>query len=74
MALNGYSNGIRAHRSKHELSSLKINQSQLMDSIHAGCKFGEAHRYGEYVDLLCSGLRMLMEFPLDTLQRRVWRA
>lgn len=47
MAVNGYSNGIAAHRFKHDLSSLKINQSRLMDSIHTGCTFGEAHRYGE---------------------------
>jgi hypothetical protein len=51
MAVNGHGNGIVIHRSKHDLSFLKVNQSRLMDSIHTGCKFGEAHRYGEYVIL-----------------------
>jgi hydantoinase/carbamoylase family amidase len=28
------------------LSSLKVNQSRLMNAIHSGCEFGAAHRYG----------------------------
>ena len=52
MATNGYSNGVNGDRkSKRDLSTLKINQSRLLESIHSGCEFGAAHRYGEYVQL-----------------------
>lgn len=48
------SNGIRgAHppsfaRTKHDFADLKVNQDRLMDAIHSGCKFGQAHRYGDH--------------------------
>ena len=56
MATSGYTNSIGAQRLKHDLLSLKVNQTRLLDSIHAGCKFGEAHRYGEYVHINSSPL------------------
>jgi hydantoinase/carbamoylase family amidase len=46
---NGVSNGTNGHISTNfppHLSSLKVNQSRLMNAIHAGCEFGAAHRYG----------------------------
>jgi len=46
MAVNGHTNGVNGIRAKHDLSNLKINQSRLMESIHSGCKYGQAHRYG----------------------------
>ena len=48
MSANG-ANGVNRTRSHHDFSSLKVNQSRLMDAIHTGCKYGAAHRYGEYV-------------------------
>lgn len=46
---NGVANGSNAHLSidlPSNLSSLKVNQSRLMNAIHTGCEFGAAHRYG----------------------------
>lgn len=34
-------------RMKHDFANLKVNQVRLMDAIHTGCKFGQAHRYGD---------------------------
>lgn len=34
-------------RMKHDFANLKVNQARLMDAIHTGCKFGQAHRYGD---------------------------
>jgi hypothetical protein len=50
MAVNGV-NGVNGTHAKHDISALKVNQSRLMDAIHGGCKFGAAHRYGEYVNV-----------------------
>lgn len=34
-------------RMKHDFAKLKVDQARLMDAIHSGCKFGQAHRYGD---------------------------
>lgn len=34
-------------RMKHTYANLKVNQDRMMGAIHDGCRFGEAHRYGE---------------------------
>ncbi|KIX02116.1 uncharacterized protein Z518_08055 [Rhinocladiella mackenziei CBS 650.93] len=47
MAVNGI-NGVNGTRSKHDISTLKVNRSRLMDAIHTGCKYGAAHRYGDH--------------------------
>lgn len=51
MATNGVNghkaNGVNEAGAKHDFSSLKVNQSRLLDSIHTGCKFGAEHRYGD---------------------------
>lgn len=31
---------------KHDFAALKVNQNRLMDAIHSGCKYGQAHSYG----------------------------
>jgi len=51
MAVNGVKHvkGVNGTGSKYDFSSLKVNQSRLLDSIHSGCKYGAAHRYGRYV-------------------------
>ena len=49
---NGTSDGADHHltsgptKLSSHLSSLKVNQSRLMNAIHTGCEFGAAHRYG----------------------------
>lgn len=46
-------NGVHSHhrlefiRMKHDFANLKVNQARLMEAIHTGCKFGQAHRYGD---------------------------
>lgn len=49
MAVNGANsiNGAHGIRPKHEFSTLKVNQSRLLDAIHTGCKYGADHRYGD---------------------------
>lgn len=34
-------------RMKHDFAALRVNQDRLMQAIHDGCKYGEAHRYGD---------------------------
>lgn len=52
-ALANGTNGINGQhppkfiRMKHDFANLKVNQVRLMDAIHTGCKFGQAHRYGD---------------------------
>lgn len=45
MSVNGVA-GVNGTRSKHGFTTLKVNQSRLMDAIHTGCEYGAAHRYG----------------------------
>lgn len=33
-------------------SGLRINQARLSETIHETCKWGAAHRWGEYVPTL----------------------
>ncbi len=76
MTANGYTNGVNGtYRSKHDLSSLKIDQSRLLDSLHTSCKFGEAWRYGEYVPILYTEFAVsAFDTFLVTQQRPVWLA
>lgn len=39
--------GVTGVRPKHDIASLKVNQSRLLEAIHRGCEFGADHRYGE---------------------------
>lgn len=39
--------GYQFLRMKHSFANLKINHDRMMSAIHEGCKFGEAHRYGD---------------------------
>lgn len=41
--------GSRHDQKRQHLSSLQINGSRLMDSIHSTCDWGKAHAWGEYV-------------------------
>lgn len=66
-------NGVNGTRSKHDISSLKVNQSRLMDAIHTGCKYGAAHRYGEYVLMPNSASRIsTYDFLTAITQRQAW--
>lgn len=50
MATNGIhsTNGANGTSLKNDFSTLKVNQSRLLDAIHTGCKFGADHRYGDH--------------------------
>lgn len=32
---------------KHDFTALKVNRDRLMQGIHDGCEYGQAHRYGD---------------------------
>src|ERR1700743_14239 len=72
MAVNG-ANGVNGTRAKHDLSALKINQSRLLDAIHTGCKFGAAHRYGEYASGFSPSKTCGTDSLTVTQPRRAWQ-
>lgn len=47
MSQNSAKMGYQFIRMKHSYANLKVNKDRMMQAIHDGCKFGEAHRYGD---------------------------
>jgi hypothetical protein len=58
------SNGVNGPTSKSlngDLAELKVNQNRLMNAIHEGCRFGEAHRYGRYANVTVREFGLIMK-------------
>jgi len=57
------SNGANGPTSKSlgDLAELKVNQNRLMNAIHEGCRFGEAHRYGRYANTTTREFGLIMK-------------